>query len=80
MVDIFDDLFKAQDDGAFANLYLEDYKHMKNRAAKAREDAATFLAIGRQSKADQENKRADTLNNCAEGILAIALTLPMADA
>jgi len=81
MFDIFDNPFEERvDHGTFKNLYLEDYKHMKNRAARATADAVTFLAIGKQNEADQENKRADTFNNCAEGILAVALTIPMADA
>ena len=81
MFDTLDDPFRGQiDHGSFKNLYLEDYGRMKNRADMARIESIGFLALGLKDDASKEKQKAEAFEGCAEGILAVAATLPMADA
>ena len=53
---------------------------MKNRADMARIESIAFLALGLKNDASKEKQKAEAFEGCAEGILAVAATLPMADA
>ena len=81
MYDTFDDPFGERiDHGSFKNLYLEDYGRMKSQAGRARIESIAFLALGLEDDANKEKQKAEAFEGCAEGILAVAATLPMADA
>jgi|TARA_R100001129_G_scaffold176488_2_gene150521 hypothetical protein len=81
MFDAFDDPFREEiDHGSFKNLYLEDYGRMKEQADRARLESVAFQALGLSDDADKEKQKAEAFEGCAEGILSVAATLPMADA
>jgi len=81
MFDAFDDPFRGEiDHGSFKNLYLEDYRRMKSQADRARIESIAFLALGLKDDASKEKQKAEAFEGCAEGILAVAASLPMADA
>ena len=81
MFDILDDPFSdAVDHGTFKNLYLEDYKHMLEKAKTADQTAAEYRIAGEHLAAEEQAKKAAAFKNCAESILAVAATIPMANA
>tara|TARA_R100000664_G_scaffold34018_1_gene53467 strand:- start:4576 stop:4821 length:246 start_codon:yes stop_codon:yes gene_type:complete len=81
MFDFVDDPFSdSVDHGSFKNLYLEDYEHMLEKAEAANEIAAEYRMAGHHLAAEEQTKKAVAFRNCAESILAVAATIPMADA
>ena len=81
MFDALDDPFGDRTDhGSFKNLYLEDYERMKTNADRARLESSAFHALGLKEDANKEKQKAEAFEGCAEGILTVAATLPMAEA